>query len=127
MLTNSLKVNDDKTEFLIIGTPQQLAKIDVNSLRIGNSSVTSATSVRNLGVQFDPNLKMDLHINKLSSKCFAALYKLYSIRKYLSRDACETLAHAFVTSTLDYSNRLLHGLPEYKINKLQHVQNAQQD
>ena len=56
MLTNCLKVNDDKTEFLIIGTPQQLAKIDVNSLRVGNSSVTSATSVRNLGVQFDPNL-----------------------------------------------------------------------
>ena len=32
MLTDSLKLNDDKSEFLIIGTPQQLAKIDIRSI-----------------------------------------------------------------------------------------------
>lgn len=28
MLTDSLKLNDDKSEFLVIGTPQQLAKVN---------------------------------------------------------------------------------------------------
>ncbi len=33
-------------------------------------------------------------------------------------------AHAFVTSTLDYGNCLLYGLPYTKLRKLQMVQNA---
>ena len=44
--------------------------------------------------------------------------------KYLSRQATETHVHAFVTSRLDYCNSLLYGLPAYRINKLQRVQNA---
>ena len=44
MFTDSLKLNDDKSEFLIIGTPQQLAKIDIGSIRVGNCNVSTATS-----------------------------------------------------------------------------------
>ena len=34
-----LKLNDDKTEFLIIGTRQQLSKVDIEKLSVGNVSV----------------------------------------------------------------------------------------
>ena len=44
MISNMLMVNDSKTEFLIVGT--------------------LVTSVRNLGVIFDSNLKMDMQITK---------------------------------------------------------------
>ena len=37
---------------------------------------------------------------------------------------CKTLVHAFVTSTLDYCDSLLYGLPKYLIRKLERVQNA---
>ncbi len=36
----------------------------------------------------------------------------------------QTVTHAFVTSTLDYGNSLLYGMPAYQIMKLQRVQNA---
>ena len=39
MRTNLLKLNDDKTEFLIIGTPQQLAKVRTTSIKIGTDQI----------------------------------------------------------------------------------------
>ena len=33
MLNDNLELNDDKTEFLIFGTPQQLEKVDTTSIR----------------------------------------------------------------------------------------------
>ena len=123
MLTDSLKLNDDKSEFLIIGTPRQLAKIDIGSIRVGDCNVSTATSARNLCSWFDSKLSMSTHITKLSSSSFYYLYNIRRIRKYLSRRCTETL-HAFITARIDYCNSLLFGLPDYRINKLQRIQNA---
>ena len=49
MLNDKLKLNDDKTEFMIIGTVQQLAKVSINSLRVGAATITPVSSARNLG------------------------------------------------------------------------------
>ena len=49
MLKNKLKLNDDKTEFFIIGISQQLAKVSINSLRVGTATITPVSSARNLG------------------------------------------------------------------------------
>ena len=123
MLTDSLKLNDDKSEFLIIGTPQQLAKIDIRSIWAGNCNVSTATSARNLGSWFDSKLSMSTHITKLSSSSFYYLI-IRRIRKYLSRPCTETFVHAFITARIDYCHCLLYGLPEYRINKLQRIENA---
>ena len=50
MLSDKLKLNSAKTEFLIIATRQQLEKVEVTQLQVGCSSIKpSATAVRNLG------------------------------------------------------------------------------
>ena len=48
MLNNDLKFNDDKTEFLIIGTSQQLEKLDNISTRVGDSDIHPVPLARNL-------------------------------------------------------------------------------
>ena len=48
MLNDYLKLNDDKTEFLIIGKPQQLGKVDITSIRMGNSDIHPIPTPRNL-------------------------------------------------------------------------------
>ena len=48
----TLKLDDDKTEFLSIGTPQQLEKIDIMSICVGNSDIHLVPTVRNLGSWF---------------------------------------------------------------------------
>ena len=58
MISDNLMLNDDKTEFLIIGTRQQLAKVNINCTRVGSTDVCPVTVARNLGSWFDEQLTM---------------------------------------------------------------------
>ena len=49
MISDNLMLNDDKTEFLIIGTRQQLAKVNINCIRVGSTDVCPVTVARTLG------------------------------------------------------------------------------
>ena len=48
-------MNDAKTELLLIGTRQQLAKITVDGITVGHSVIAPQSPVRNLGVWLDSN------------------------------------------------------------------------
>ncbi len=48
LISQKLKFNDLKTEFLIIGTRQQLKKIESNSVRVGDVDIKPVESVRDL-------------------------------------------------------------------------------
>ena len=124
MLADKLKLNDNKTEFIIIGTRQQLAKVSVDSLCIGDEIIKPSSVVKNLGSWFDTQLKMDIHINKCCKAAFFHLFNIRRIRKFLSFDTTQILINAFVTNRLDYCNGLLYGLPANQICKLQQVQNS---
>ena len=124
MLADKLKPNDNKTEFIIIGTRQQLAKFSVDSLCIGDEIIKPSSVVKNLGSWFDTQLKIDIRINKCCKAAFFHLFNIRRIRKFLSFDTTQVLINAFVTSRLDYCNSLLYGLPANQICKLQRVQNS---
>ena len=102
MLNNDLKFNNDKTEFLIIGSSQQLENLDNISIRVGDSDIHPVPLARNLGCWFDSRLSMASHITKLCNSSFYFIYNIRRIRKYLLRQSTEILVHAFITSRLDY-------------------------
>ena len=55
---NKLKINDDKTEFLIITSPK--VKFSANlQFKKGQEIVLPSTSCKSLGVMFDDHLQMD--------------------------------------------------------------------
>ena len=124
MSQDKLLMNDAKTELILIGTRQQLAKITIDGITVGHSVIAPQSPVRNLGAWLDSNLSMGNHITKTSSAAFYYLYNTRRIRKYLSKECAETLIHAFISSRLDYCNSLLYGLPAYQIQELQRVQNS---
>ena len=76
MRTNLLKLNDDKTEVIVFGTRSQLSKIGEVSIKIGNDTISTVPSVRNLGVHFDKELKWTVHINRLTSNLYHILRKV---------------------------------------------------
>jgi len=119
-----LKMNDSKTEFILIGTPQQLAKCATKSISIGNCSIEASEYVRNLGAYFDRNMNMEEHISRKCRAAYAQLYNISKIRVYLDDASAEQLIHALVHSHIDYCNSLLSGLPKYLVRKLQMVQNS---
>ena len=56
MYLDKLKINDDKTEFLIIGSRQQLLKINPCTVRVGTTDIKPMSEVRNIGSWFDSNI-----------------------------------------------------------------------
>ena len=124
MTVNKLKMNDSKTEFIIIGSKQNLAKVEMDSIDVGEIRIHAVDSIRNLGAFFDRNLNMITHIAKKSKIAFNHLYNIRKIRHYLTKSATESLIHAFITSHLDYANSLLVGLPKCHTDRLQRILNS---
>ena len=56
LTANKLKLNDDKSEALVICSPQMRDKINVQQIEIGNTHIPPASVVRNIGVQMDNTL-----------------------------------------------------------------------
>ena len=104
------KMNDTKTEYIIIGTRQQLAKCDNSSITIGDSTIQAADCIRNLGAHFDKHMSMEQHVKIKCRDAYAQLYNIGKIRKYLDFNSAERLINALVHSHLDYCNALLVGL-----------------
>ena len=124
MASHQLMLNDSKTEFVIIGSRQQLTQVNIDGIQVGATEIKPLKSVRSLGAWFDTTMSMNIHIGKVCSKAFHSLYNIRQIRKFLSDNSTKTLIHAFVTSHLDYCNSLLYGIPQYQIDRLQRVLNA---
>ena len=122
MIKNRLKINDDKTEFLIITAPHVKLPADIE-LAIGHSQIKPSTSCRNLGVIFDSNMRMNAQIKNISRSAHYHLRNIGAIRHFLTDSATASLIHALITSRLDYCNALLFGLPDVRLNRLQRIQN----
>ena len=73
MIRDQLKLKDDKTEFLIIGTKQQLEKVNFSSTTVGDALMEAKSEVTNLGSWFDSHLNMSIHISKLCASAFCHL------------------------------------------------------
>ena len=59
MHDNHLKLNHSKTEFIVIGSKHGLQQAQyVSSIKIGNTTVETSKSVKNIGAIFDSQLAM---------------------------------------------------------------------
>ena len=65
LIEGRLLLNDDKTEFLVIGTRQQLDKLSPSVLHVGDHTIDPSVTVRNLGSIFDNSISMDSHIHQV--------------------------------------------------------------
>ncbi len=96
MPSNTLKLNDKKTEALLIGTKHYLRDIPVTSVVVGNASIPFADCVRNLGTIFDSQLTMELQIDKLCKTCYYHLRCVSEICHFIRRKSARRLAQTRV-------------------------------
>jgi len=73
LIHDRLLLNDDKTEFIIIGTRQQLNKLQAMNFKVGGSVIKPSCQVKNLGSWLDPNLNMRHHITNVRKAGFFLL------------------------------------------------------
>ena len=124
LTSNRLSVNPSKTEFLIIGNPQQRNKIQSSSIVFCGNVISPSESARNLGVTFDSNLSLTKHISSICKSAYYQIRQLRQIRSSLDISSAIILANSLVILKLDYCNSLLNGLLKSSINWLQVVQNS---
>ncbi len=63
---NKIKQNDDKTEFLIIGTTGQLKKVNFKDIHICEADISSSEQARNRGIICDKEINSTAQINNIS-------------------------------------------------------------
>ena len=124
MSTNKLKLNTDKTEFLLIGNERQRSKyLSMFPIELLRGKTNPAKSAQNIGAIFDKNFTFRSHISAVCSLCFYHMRDLRRIRRHLDLDSAKLLATALVSSRLDYYNSLLYGIAHIDLTRLQCVRN----
>ena len=68
MEENHLKMNDAKTEFIVLGTTNNLRKITLDKIEIGNTKIHQTSKIKFLGVHLDEILNLKDHIQNSSKK-----------------------------------------------------------
>ena len=69
VIKDKLKINDDKSEFILIGTQAQMKKVDIDNITVGDSCISPSTDViRNLGTWFHVNFTMSTHVTKFAKQ-----------------------------------------------------------
>ena len=53
-----LKMNDTKTEVLVTGSRQQVAKVKIPGVAVGDELIAPSVKVRDLGAMFDTEMTM---------------------------------------------------------------------
>ena len=120
---NRLKMNNDKTEFILFGSKLQLDKCKTKTLNVNNTEIKLSDKIKYVGVLLDQKLNLKQHI---TSKCQTVMLNIQCIknlRHVLTQEAMEILILGTVMSHLDYCNSILVGLPDVNISKIQHIQN----
>ena len=118
-----LKLNDSKTEVLIIVPPSHSKNYVSRGIRIADAVVVPGETARSLGFVFDSNLTLGREIENRCRVLLFHLRNIRSIRRFLTQSACEKLVHALISSRLDYANSMLVGIPQKRLRQLQMMQN----
>ena len=80
MSTNFLILNPSKTEFLVIGLPQQLSKLNSPSIHLPNNVILSPVdSARNLGVILDKKIFLLLNTSLLFPNPASSIFVIYCV------------------------------------------------
>ena len=122
---NKLKLNPDKTEFILFGSRNVRTKLrKFFPVNILGNLLSPVDAIKNLGVWFDSDFSFSCHVRNTCKASFVHIRDLKRLRGYLTREAALLAANALVGSRLDYCNSLFRGLSALDIRRLQCVQNS---
>ena len=125
MSASKLKLNPDKTEFILFGSKKQRERLNVCfPIDILGNPLHPTKSVRNLGVWFDSDFSFSKHVQNVCKSCFIQVRDFTNIRQFLTHDEAVSVANAFVSSRLDYCNSLFRSLSRLNLHRLQSIQNS---
>ena len=103
MAHNSLKLNQDKTKWLIFNGSAISRNV---TLTVGEHTIKQSAHIRILDVKLDPEITIEPQIADVCKSAYYHLRRINKVRMYFTEDSTKTLVHSFVTGRLDYCNSL---------------------
>ena len=119
MEENHLKMNDAKTEFIVLGTTNNLRKNTLDNIEIGNTKIHQTSKIKFLRVHLDEKLNLKNHIQNGWKKANYNLMLICNICKYININTAKMLLCTLVLSQLDYVNSILSRAPATTVKPYQ--------
>ena len=120
---NQLKMNDAKTEFIVLGTAGNLRKNTLENIKIGDATIHRTSKIKFLGVHLDDRLSLKGHVQNRWKQGNYNLKLIQNIQKYINIDTTKMLLSTMVLSQLDYVNSILIRAPITTTKPYQKIQN----
>ena len=118
-----LKLNGDKTEFIMFSSRQMLKYANTSHLNFGTTPIQWSRLVKYLGRHLDSCLTLEEHLKQKFKAAMLNFIKFKTMRPNLTATACHTLELMCCISHLDYSNALSYGITMKLPQKYQRIQN----
>ena len=123
MSRKQLKLNIDKTQYMLIGKKHDLRNLNNTQLLVDGSPIELVDSVKDLGIKVDSCLSFSSQISNIVKQTAYHLRNIAFIRKYLDEESMKKLTYNCVISRIDYCNSIYYKLPNYQLRKLQNMLN----
>ena len=123
MANNKLKLNEKKTEVLVVTTKTTQKHTEHLTVKIGDDIIKPSSAVRDLGGWLDDSLSLKEQVSRTARAGYQHLRSISRIRRNLDMSSCAKVMHSTVTSRLDFHNALLAGTHQCITRPLQRLQN----
>ena len=125
MSANFLKLNEDKTKYLLISPNDYSSDILSNlCISFSGSVISPSLDCVNLGVTFDCEMSMHAYINSIVSKGYFHLGNFWNVADKLTVQLKLTLITSYILPLIDYCNVTFLAASKLFMHKLQKLLNS---
>ena len=118
---NKLKVNENKTQYIVYGKKNILNQLDLDKFKSGNVYINPSSFIKNIGFIFDKYYQLKEQIISITKSCRIQIYRMWKIRRYLTKHSTQLLVNSLIFSKLDFQISLLYELPNSRIKEINSV------
>ena len=125
MSVNKLKLNTNKTKFMLLCSDNQLTIFkskDLN-INIGGENIELVTHIKYLGIIIDRKLKFEMHVDYISKKVAKKINFMNRISKQLTQWSRLLIYNTIIMPHFTYCSTIFYLINQTQIAKLQLLQN----
>ena len=121
--TNKLSLSIGKSNFILFHERHKNPQNQITAIDIGDESILRTYSAKYVGLTLDENLSWDAHIDDVCNNLVKYFSIFYNIRNVVTSHVARAIYFACIHSRIKYGIETYGSASEYKISKLQVLQN----
>ena len=124
MSANKLTLNNNKTEFMVIGSNRRLGQIEQEpSICVGGVEIKKVNVAKSLGLMIDDTLSWSAQIDKITKKVNSGLSIIRKLRDIVDYNTLIIIYKSIIQPHFDYCSQVWGCLGKVLSDKLQRLQN----